>query len=197
MELIPLIYIKNRKLYEEKDGKQVTLDEIIRQNEKNKKLYFLDIDGIDKNKPNLCTYQRIKPDYEIWVDAGPRVIGDVVDFVMAGATSVSIREKHFPIQELPRIKEMTESKIYNVLDLQNEIQPNANFSLISDVDGFVVFYDENLIEKDFKIGEFLKTLCNKFKVYAIDPSGKNTIFWKKHGSYGLIIDLGKINQVKG
>lgn len=196
MELIPLIYIKNRKLYVEKDGEQISLNEILKHIDKNNKLYFLDIDGIDKNKPNLCTYQRILPDYEIWVDAGPRVIGDVVDFVMAGATSVTIRKNLFPINEISKIKEMTESKIYIVLDLQNEKQRNANFSFILEVDGFVIFYDENQIEKDFKSSEFLKTLCSKFKVYAIDPHGKNTTYWKNRGAAGLLIDFKRIKQVK-
>jgi len=195
MELIPLIYIKNRKLYVENEGEQISLDEILKNIDKNNKIYFLDVDGIDKNKPNLCTYQRILPNYEIWVDAGPRVIGDVVDFVMAGATSVTIRKNLFPINEISKIKEMTESKIYIVLDLQNEKQRNANFSFILEVDGFVIFYDENQIEKDFKSSEFLKTLCSKFKVYAIDPHGKNTTYWKNRGAAGLLIDFKRIKQV--
>jgi len=40
MEIIPLIYVKNRKIHAEKDGKPVSLDEVLERVNK---------DGISKN----------------------------------------------------------------------------------------------------------------------------------------------------
>lgn len=196
MEIIPLIYVENRNIYTKREGRRISLTEILKQNGKNNKIYVLDIDGIEKNKPNLCTYQRLVPTHEIWVDAGPRVIGDIVDFVMAGATNVTIRKNLFSIKELADVKELTESEIYIVSDLQNEMERKRTFSSISGIDGYVVFYNKNQVEKDFKSSEFLKNLCNNFKVYIVEPEGENAAYWKNRGVAGLLVDIERIKQVK-
>ena len=67
MELVPLIYVKNRKIHAEKDGKDISPDEVLERISKDRKIYVLDIDGIEKNKPNLCLYPKLSEHYEIWV----------------------------------------------------------------------------------------------------------------------------------
>lgn len=195
MELIPLIYMKNRKIRTEKEGDPVSLDEILKHTDKYKKIYILDIDGIEKDKPNLCTYQRMIQHYEIWVDAGPRVLGDIVDFVMAGATSVTIRKKLFPMEEIPNIKEITESMVYTDVDRGDEKERDMMFSLLPGIDGLVIFCDKKQIDEDFKFGELLRTLCNRYKVYAAESEEKNTMYWKNMGVTGIFIDLGRAKQV--
>jgi len=140
-------------------------------------------------------YQKISEKQEIWVDAGPRVLGDIVDFIMAGATRITIRKNLFSIEEISNIKEITESMIYSDVDLRNEKERTMVFSLLSGVDGLVVFYDKNQIEMDFKTGELLKTLCNKYKVYAAESDEKNISYWKNSGVAGVLLDLKKIKQV--
>ena len=53
-----------------------------------KKLYIYDSDAIKKGKPNIQFYQKLSGSYEILVDAGPRDIGDVVDYLTAGAETI-------------------------------------------------------------------------------------------------------------
>lgn len=195
MEIIPLIYAKNRKIHAEKEGNPVSLDEVLERVNKDGEIYFLDIDGIEKNKPNLCLYQKISENHELWVDAGPRVLGDIVDHIIAGATRITIRKNLFSIEEIPNIKEVTESMIYSDVDLRNEKERTIVFSLLPGVDGLVVFSDKNQIEMDFKTGELLKTLCNKYKVYVAESDEKNISYWKNSGVAGVLLDLKKIKQV--
>jgi hypothetical protein len=195
MELIPIIYIKNRRIFLEKDGGQILIKEILKHNEKYSKIYIFDLDGIEKNKPNLCTYQRLISNYEIWIDAGPRVIGDIVDFVMTGATDITIRKNIFPLKNIPTIREMTESRIYTDLDIQNEIKKSLLYS-DPDINGFVLFKKDKQIKNDFKISAHLTTLCKKNIVYVFEPHGKNINYWKNIGATGLLIDLKFIKQVQ-
>lgn len=195
MEIIPLIYVKNRKITIEKEGRVLSLNEVLEQSSKNKIIYFLDIDGIERDKPNLCSYQRISEHCDIWVDAGPRVLGDIVDYVMAGATRITIRKNLFSIEEIPNIKEVTESMIYSDVDLRNEEERTIVFSLLPGVDGLVVFYDKNQVDRDFRSGELLKNLCNKYKVYAAESDEKKVSYWKNMGVAGVLLDLKKIKQV--
>jgi len=189
MEIIPLIYVKNRKIYTEKEGKPVSLDEVLEQMDEEDSIYFLDIDGIEKNKPNLCTYQRITEKQDIWVDAGPRVLGDVVDLIMAGANRITIRNNLFPMEEIPNIKEVTENMIYTVVELRNEKERMFSFSPLPGVDGLVFFSDKKQIEMDFKTGELFRTLCNKYKVYAAEADRKNSSYWEKMGATGILLDF--------
>jgi len=75
MEIIPLIYLKKRKILAEKEGECLSLNEMSEQINKDEKIYVLDIDGIEKDKPNLCLYPKLSENHKIWVDAGPRVLG--------------------------------------------------------------------------------------------------------------------------
>lgn len=189
MEIIPLIYIKNRKIHIEKEGNHVSLDDVLEKNIKDREIYFLDMDGIEKNRPNLCLLQKISEKQEIWVDAGPRVLGDIVDLIMAGATRITIRRGLFPIEDIPNIKEVTENMICTAVDLQNEKERTLAFSPLPGVDGLVILSNKNQIEMDFKTDGLLKTLCNKYKVYTAETDEKNIPYWKKMGVAGILLDL--------
>jgi len=65
MEIIPLINLKRRKIIEPKHASNLSLKKIL-ERYKNKKLYILDYDGLEKNKPNLCLYQKLSKYHEIW-----------------------------------------------------------------------------------------------------------------------------------
>lgn len=191
MEVTPLIYMKNRKIHEEKDGPPVTLDEVIKIIDKDEKIYVLDIDGIEKNKPNLCTYQTIPGRFQIWVDTGPRNLGDVVDAIMAGATDITLRKNLWHDLDIPSIREITESGIYADIDFENQREHNIYQGLFYDADGLVIFNDKNQIESDFKAGSIMKNYCAKYKVYVYEQNPENLAYWKNLGASGLLIDLGK------
>jgi len=188
MEIIPLAYIKNRKTYINKGGENASLDEVLKNIDKDKEIYFLDIDGIEKNKPNLCTYQKISEKQEIWVDTGPRNLGDVVDLLMAGANKITIREQLYPIEELPSIKEVTENKVYTFVDLLQDSKKILTFPQLP-IDGLVFFLDRKQIEADFKREELLKSLCNKYNTYVAEGDKENITYWGKIGAAGVLLDL--------
>lgn len=190
METIPLVYVKNKRIQIEKDRKNISLDDVLENVTKDKDIYFLDVDGIEKNKPNLCTYQKIAEKRNIWVDAGPRVLGDVVDLLMAGANKITIRPHLFPIEEIPSIKDVTENMIYSVVDLLKDEENSFAFSqLFPSIDGLVFFSDRKKIEGDFKKEDLLKSLCTKYKVYVAETDEKNIPYWNKIGGSGVLLDL--------
>jgi len=121
MEIIPLVYIKDRKPRLEGREHPSLLAEVLEQLDEGSSIYFLDADGIEKDKPNLCTYQRLPSRQNMWIDAGPRVLGDVVDVVMAGATTIIVRQNLWPKLDIGRIKEFTENEIYMGVDLKHKL----------------------------------------------------------------------------
>jgi len=52
------------------------------------KLYILDIDGIEWNRPQLDIVQSLCNDFSISYEAGPRKAANVIDMVIAGAEMV-------------------------------------------------------------------------------------------------------------
>jgi uncharacterized protein related to proFAR isomerase len=189
MDLIPLIYMKNRKIHLEKDGEPISSKEFSNLVEDNSKIYILDIDGLEKDKPNLCTFQRFSSLYELWVDFGPRNLGDVVDATMAGATDITLRKNLCPQLNIADIKEITENKIYTNIDVNEEVDFEGS-------DGFVNFNSKEVTERDFKFGNSLKRLGVNNKIFSRETKFKNKSYWEYFGVEGLLVDLGKIKEFK-
>ncbi|UCD13098.1 MAG: hypothetical protein JSW60_05935 [Thermoplasmatales archaeon] len=193
MEIIPFIRLKKRKIITEK-GDLLSLDETRKLVNKEGQIYILDLDGIEKNRPNLCLYPKISEFQKIWVDAGPRVLGDIVDTVMAGAANITVRKKLWPDLHVPSIKEITESRIYTDIDTTTHNMYGVDFSLLDYIDGLVNFTSKNHIENDFKFSSHLKDLCAKYKMYAYESSPENFPYWKTLGVAGLLIDINEIKE---
>ena len=83
MELVPLIKTHKRQIVSDR---ALTEENILEKIGENGLLYVLDIDGIKKDKPNYCIYQKLSKSFDLWIDCGPRNLEDVVDSFMAGAT---------------------------------------------------------------------------------------------------------------
>jgi uncharacterized protein related to proFAR isomerase len=196
MEVISIIYLKKRKILSEKEGEQISLNDLFERIDKDKKIYVLDIDGIEKDKPNLCLYPKLSENHKIWVDAGPRVIGDVVDSIMGGATTITVRKKIWPEPDISGIKEITESEIYIDIDSKNNNMHSIKISLINNADGLVIFNDKNQIETDFKFSSSLKNLSVKYKIYVYESNEKNFYYWKAQGVAGILMDLDKIKEIR-
>jgi len=193
MEIIPTIHLKKRKIVEPKYSGDSPLSSIL-ERFKNKKVYILDHDGLEKNKPNLCLYQKLSKNHEIWVDAGPQVVGDVVDSVIAGAMTITIRKKLWREINLSGIKDITENKIYADTDQYNYNTPSTAISLGYNVDGLVIFDKKNQIESDFKYTEYLKSICKRYETYAYEIKKTNSVYWKKLGVKGLLTEIDKIEE---
>jgi len=193
MKIIPLIHLKKGKMIGPKHSDNFSLTDLL-ERYKDDDLYILDQDGIEKNKPNLCIYQKLSKAHELWIDAGPRTLGDVVDSVIAGATTITIRRELWKDAGISGIKEIIENKIYADVNLKNYGKSMTDSSLISDIDGLIIFDKKNQIEDNFKSSGYLKDICKEYKTYAYEPKKKNATYWKKLGVTGLLIDIKKAEE---
>jgi len=187
MELIPLIFIKNRKIYLEKNSDFISLKDFLQLTNEKKRLYILDLDGIEKDKPNLCTFQRLSSYYDLWVDFGPRDLGDFVDATMTGVTDLTIRKKLCPQLNITDIKELIENKIYSNIDFSEEIS-------FENLDGIVNFNSRDDLENNYKYGGYLKIAGQNNKIYTYEKELKNSSYWKSINVEGFLVDFNKIKE---
>jgi len=186
MEVIPLIKMKDRKTA---DKKIVLSYDILKEFDENQIIYILDHDGIKKNKPNLCTFQKVSKNHYIWVDTGPRNIGDVVDAFMAGATAITIREELFKKLDVASIREITENSIYLNIDFE---KPQYTHGF----DGFTIFKEKEEIESSIDHVNLVKKLTLKNKIYSYETNPLNLSYWKKYNAAGLLVDVHKYQEFK-
>jgi hypothetical protein len=156
------------------------------------KIYLYDQNGIEKNKPNLCIYQRLSRDYNLWVDSGPRNLGDIVDVFLTGAERTTIHEKLYPNLNLSEIREITENKIFLRIDFE---QPTDH--LFPKVDGVVCFENMEKVENNFKYTDYLKQIQIKnTPLYVYENNPEKIFFWKKYNIQGILTDFDKIKRLK-
>lgn len=191
MEIIPLIKLKKRKILGHFNSSP---KEILKEIDENKKIYILDLDGIEKDKPNLCTFQKLSDSYDLWVDFGPRNIGDIVDAVMTGTTAMTLRMPFWSKIEISEIRNITENKIFTDIDFGSQDKYDLGDLYIQLSDGIVTFNSRELIESRLKNSDFLKTIGRKQKVYTYESDFKNSYYWKRFGVKGLLVDLDKIKE---
>ncbi len=185
MEIIPLIKIKNRKIFNS------TIEEIILDKEHiftDKKIYILDFDGIEKNKPNICTYQKLGKHYDLWVDFAPKDLGDVVDSFMSGARSVIVREKYYKKFNPISIKEISENNLFLFIDEKEKRNIESN----DYIDGYISFKNREEVSLDFTYSSLLKPVRNKLYIYEGKPENKK--YWEKQGIKGIIVDIKNIKE---
>jgi uncharacterized protein related to proFAR isomerase len=192
MKIVPVVYVKDKKIRAKKDGEAISIKDILEQVKADEEIYILDDDGIEENKPEFSIYQALSEHYNIWADAGPRILDDVVDVVMGGATIVVIREKLFLAEDLPDVKEFTDCLIYSYVDLQKDEKHVLSMSPY--VDGLVICNDRSQFENDFKFCELLKNLCKKHSIYVFEWDKENIKYWESFGVAGVLLYLEK--QVK-
>ncbi len=189
MELIPLIYIEDRKIRIGNNSEPMEVKDFLKLYKDKKKIYIFDLDGINSDKPNLCTYQRLSSFSDLWVDNGPRNLGDVVDTTMAGATDITLRKNLSPQLHISNIREITENNIYEYEELED-------INLFFDSDGIVTFKNKENLDSDFKLKDHLKSMISKKKTYVYDPDMKDKKFWEKLGVQGLLVDLENMKEGK-
>ena len=187
MEIIPLITLKEKGILEEPFS-------ISEKNSENNKLYVLDLDGVEKDTPNLSIFQRLSRYYDLWVDSGPRNLGDVVDIVTAGATCIILRENLFPLFDLPRVKEVVEVEIYLNIEMIKQ-KTDADEGFYQKMDGFVCLHGRGEIEDDFKLQSVLKQLIFKNKkTYVYEDKLSNQGYWSKFGVSGLLVNINSFKE---
>jgi uncharacterized protein related to proFAR isomerase len=189
MDFIPLIRMKNRNIYPGQSQDPLSLEEFLKKIDEDTKIYILDLDGIEKDKPNLCTYQRLSGSHDLWIDYGPRNLGDIVDSLTAGATDITLRRNLCHKLNISDIKEISENKIYTNIDFTEDLS-------FYDTDGLVNFNTREEIETNFKYGEFFKKITLKNKIYSYESDLNNIPYWKHFGIEGLLVDLNKFKEFK-
>jgi hypothetical protein len=185
MEVVPLITMKDRKIL----NLQEKLDRINQE----QILYIHDLDGIEKDKPNLCTFQRLSKTREIWVDSGPRNLGDIVDVFFAGANAITIRKFLFPKVDISKIRELSENKVFADIDFEQK----DNDFFYNEFDGLINFTIREKFEKNFKYGELIKYYITKNNVvFTYDSNLENVEHWKYFGITNFLVDLDNFEEFK-
>jgi hypothetical protein len=193
MENIPLLHIKKRKIVNHKNIEICNIEKLL-EDFKDKRIYLYDHDGLNKNKPNLCLYQKFSKYHNLWIDAGFRFIGDLYDSIIAGADSITIRKELWTDTEIEKLKDITECKIYNNINSTN--LPNRSNKLFEKIDGCVILGDIYFLKNNFQISEFIKNLSKKIDVYIYYDETIEFSFYKKLNLSGLIIDIEHIKEFK-
>ena len=193
MENIPLLHIKKRKIVNNKNI-EISNIEYLLEDFKDKRIYLFDHDGLNKNKPNLCLYQKFSKYHDLWIDAGYRFIGDLYDSIIAGAESITIRKELWTDTEIEKLKDITECKIYNNINSTN--LPNRSNKLFKNIDGYVILDDISFLKNNFQISELITNLSKKIDVYIYYDESIEFSFYKKLNLSGLIIDIEHIKEFK-
>jgi uncharacterized protein related to proFAR isomerase len=194
MNIIPLIYIENGVLLMNRDGEQLSIDELFQRVQKDTMLYVLDFDGIEHDNPQLDLYQKLSDHCILWVDAGPRMLDDVMDMIMAGATNITLREELWPATDIHGIQEITEGEMYLAVDPQQEkttIEP----LLLKEIAGVIIFNNDNQNSIDFQFRGFFKEFATNPKIYLYDVPSMDVAYWEGRGVTGILVDLKKKEMV--
>jgi len=193
MEIVPLIKLKKRKIL---GYPKSFLKDILKEINEDEKIYILDLDGIEKDKPNFCTFQSLSDSYDLWVDFGPRNLGDVVDAVLAGANTITLRKSLWPNVELSDIKDITENEIFLNIDIGFKGKYDFKDMYKQQLDGFVNFYSREEIESSFQNSDYFKTIAKRKNTYIYELDLKNISFWKGFGIKGVLVDFEKFKEFK-
>ena len=193
MDIIPLIKLKKRRIVDYPKSFLKEIKDVIDENES---LYILDFDGIEKNKPNLCTVQRLASSYDLWFDFGPKDLGDIVDAIMTGAESITLRKPLWPNIKVSEIKEITENKIFTNIDFEYKGKYDFKDIYKEQLDGFVNFYSRKEIESSFQNSDYFKTISKKKNVFTYESNLKNISYWKGYGVKGIFVDFDKYKEFK-
>lgn len=193
MKIIPVVYVKEKKMWAKKDEGFFSIKDILEQVKADEEIYILDDSGIEENRPEFSVYRDLSERYSIWVDAGPRILDDVVDIVMGGATIVVVRETLFLAYDLADVKDFTDCLIYSYVDLQKD--EGHVRSMPPNIDGLVVCNDRSQFENDFRLCEILKNLCKTYNIYVFEGNKENIQYWEGVGVAGVLLYLEKAKQV--
>ena len=190
MELVPLISIKDGKLLAGKDGGLLSIDDLFKRVEKDAMLYVLDLDGIEHYNANFDLYQKLTEHCILWIDNGPRRIDDVMDTIMAGATTITVRTGLWSEVDVPGILEITDDEIYLAITPEHKEQPRALLRSYESL-GAVVFSEEQQIEQNFSYANMFNNTTLKDKIYLYTIPHMNALYWEQRGVTGILVDLDK------
>lgn len=178
MHNIPLIKINNKRIQDSELLDKLNDEELV---------YLIDLDAIERDKPNLDIYQKLSKKYQLWIDNAPRTLGDVVDVFMTGAANITLRINLYPKINLEKIREVTENQIYANIEMCYGQGDYEKF--FYDVDGITSFYNREELEKDFKKYDIIKKFSAKNKLFLYENNKQNISYWDKLNPNGFLVDI--------
>jgi len=183
MKTIPLIKLQNKKIIPEHE-------KLLSNIEEDQTIYVHDLDGITRNKPDLCVYQKISKKYDLWIDSAPRNLGDIVDIFLTGAASVIIRKKYYPQINIGKIREISENKIYTTITTIDED------TLYTNSDGLILINSEEQTNLDIQKTDIIKKYANQKEVFVYEPEIDNINYWLSLSIAGIITDIENYEEAK-
>jgi hypothetical protein len=130
----------------------------------------------------------------MWVDTGPRDLGDIVDAVLAGATTLTLRPPLWPSFQLNQIRDITENRLFLEQPLINNSQ-NPSFTN-QHADGVVIFPKTPQEQREFKHRTRIKTLSTHTKLYVFLSDPKQIASLESLGVTGILVELHKLPEFK-
>jgi len=189
MQKIPVIYFKKNKIKTSQDSKEISLEDLVEKYSNQKQLYIFDYDGIEKNRPNLCSYPKLSKNFDIWVDSKPEELGDIVDYVLSGGYKIIIRKNQIEKNNIGHIKDITENEIYAGLNLSDIKNLEIEIPGLDKFDGFIIFNTRDEIEKDCHIRDLFNKIVAKKDTYIYESNGENIAYWTNKKIKGVLVDL--------
>jgi uncharacterized protein related to proFAR isomerase len=165
LEMIPALcifkgfpVIKKKDTYEtlkNEEGENQDLNDFIKKLSTDYKTILLtDINGVNRDKPQLDIVKSVSTKMELWVDAGTRIGPGVIDVFVAGADYVVLGTKTLlDLDELEKANELSENVILDINYDEGIVSPKKN---IRDMDPFDLAKEaknigiKNLIFTDLK-----------------------------------------------
>jgi hypothetical protein len=184
MNIVPLVCIKDTKLFDGKEGNALLLTDLPKRIEKDSLLYVLDLDGIERYNSNLDLYQRLAEHCILWIDNGPRRIDDVMDTIMGGATNITLREDLWPALDMPGVQDLTDDEIYLDITKRYQEQKTLHHGYTGEIG--VILFNEEIV-----YGGVPKETTASQKIYLYAGSLEKIPLWTEQGISGVIIDLNK------
>ena len=83
------------------------------------RIYVVDLDGVEENRPQLDYLQEIARDTDMWLDAGARTADEAIDALVTGATRVVLSSSTLQsLQELTRAWNLSQELAFEI-ELRN------------------------------------------------------------------------------
>jgi hypothetical protein len=87
-------------------------DRLVKQN---RRIYVVDLDGIEHNEPQLDLWQEISRDADLWIDAGPPNADMVVDVIVSGARRAILSTARLSgLQEVRRAWKLSQELAFEI-----------------------------------------------------------------------------------
>lgn len=154
-----------------------------------KQLYVYDLSGIQKNEPQVDTYQRLSAFFDIWVDAGPRDTDDIVDDLFTGANRIIIRPHLWMEEDIKEVHHLTENEIFFFMT-EKDLQ-QVDLTPFQDPYGMILNASST---KPLPLSQknMIKTMMQMHPFYVFQPNIKDNEFYENINLLGVIIDREEI-----